>query len=289
MFKKSSKVLNGKYLELYLELQYHLQIDIPNKTELKVALQGVETLLEDAQVNKQEPGSIFGEDKDGFYNDLVSAFPSRIGFYDSKVKEHKTRKRLLQVSLAFLAFIVLTFNWANGNIPVFIFGMRWYELSNDYSRGYGYIGQSNTVTLDLINLDENKGLVLYNDGQSKISIEEVYISNLGEFMVRIKEHGSGTGAGGRLVSVTMENGYDEWYPYEISEFQLSAYGESYEANIRIFEGYANPNSDGSTFEMVIFSRILYPNAEQLSKEFLAKGGKMDFRIFKLCEFLWDRR
>ncbi|KAF0225488.1 MAG: hypothetical protein FD179_1288 [Erysipelotrichaceae bacterium] len=288
MFRKRSKTIGGKYLSLYLELQYHLRIDIPNKAELKIALQGVETLLKDAQDNKREPVSIFGEDKDGFYNDLVSAFPSRIGFYDSKVKEHKTKKKLNQVTLLLIVFVLFTFNWSNGNIPVFIFGLSWYSQSN-YSRSYGNIGQSNRIILDLINLEDNKGIVLYNDGQSKISIEEVYINNLGEFMVRIKERGGGTGAGGRLVGVTVENGYDEWYPYAISVFQLSAYGESYEAQIRSIEGYLIPNSDGSTIEMAIFSRILYPNAEQISDEFLAKGGKMNFKILKLCEFLWVRR
>lgn len=284
-----SKVLVGRYLLLFRELQYHLRMDIPNKKELNVALQGVESLLKDAQDNEQEPESIFGEDKDVFYNDLVSAFPTRIGFYDSKVKEHKTRKNLILVSLSFMLFVLFTYNWANGNIPVFIFGLKWYELSNDYSRGYGYKGQSNKVTLDLINLDVNKGLILFNDGQSKISIEEVYISNLGEYIVRVNQRGSGTGKAGRLVSVTMENGYDDWYPYEISVFQLSAYDETYDANIRVFEGYIEPNRDGSTFEIVIFSRVRYPNAEQISNEFLARGGKMDLRILNLTEFLWSRR
>lgn len=289
MKKQRQVFLTGEYLELYKELSHHLSYDLPNREQREIALSGVEDLLIEAQVEGRKPETIFGESKDIFYQDLIAAFPNNVGFYDLKKTEHKRQHRLSVITILFVTSVIVFINIFNGIIPLFIFGFRWYEESDDYYKYTSQTQTSRSINIDLGNLEKNVNLVLFENGKCKIMVNYVYLNNLGEYIVHVSTYGGGDFQEGKIVALAIDsnNNPDMFLPYTASKIESTFLGKNYESPLRMIE--INSHRDGGGFEFALFDHDMYKDGKLIVNGIPTTEGKVSIKIYHLLEITWKRK
>lgn len=134
-----------------------LKSDVESPEELEDVLGGILLLLYDAQSEGNPAESIYGNDFENFYNDILQALPN--SFTVEKKQNRNTTKNIAIVILScvVLALTIFFVLWQNGTIGVYQRGMAFLMENSAYTIDYKDLDLVIETEIDLYNLDSNTG------------------------------------------------------------------------------------------------------------------------------------
>lgn len=287
---KIIKLLKGNYLAEYKKLRKMLKSDVGSPEELEDVLGGILLLLYDAQSEDKAAESIYGNDFENFYSDMLQALPNLL---TSEMKQNRNTTKNITIvilSCVVLALTIFFVLWQNGTIGVYQRGMAFLMENSSYAIDYKDLDLVIETEIDLYNLDSNTGKVIYDDGQCKIEIALVRKELDGSYNAFFRTHGSYNRLGGTLISSTKQRMTEErYYTYNfVGKFQVIVDGVAY-------DGYNSATSslihkDGDEFGFYIFPLECYENGEFLLEDSIKKqDGKVSIRLFDLSKITWNRK
>jgi len=287
---KIIKLLKGNYLAEYKKLRKMLKSDIESPEELEDVLGGILLLLYDAQSEGNPAESIYGNDFENFYNDILQALPN--SFTVEKKQNRNTTKNIAIVILScvVLALTIFFVLWQNGTIGVYQRGMAFLMENSAYTIDYKDLDLVIETEIDLYNLDSNTGKVIYDDGQCKIEIALVRKELDGSYNAFFRTHGSYNRLGGTLISPTKQRMTEQHYAtYDVGgKLQVIVDDVAYDS-------YNSATSslnlkDGDEFGFYIFPLECYENGKFLVEDSIKnQGGKVSIRLFNLSKITWNRK
>lgn len=287
---KIIKLLKGNYLAEYKKLRKMLKSDVGSPEELEDVLGGILLLLYDAQSEDKAAESIYGNDFENFYSDMLQALPNLL---TSEMKQNRNTTKNITIvilSCVVLALTIFFVLWQNGTIGVYQRGMAFLMENSSYAIDYKDLDLVIETEIDLYNLDSNTGKVIYDDGQCKIEIALVRKELDGSYNAFFRTHGSYNRLGGTLISSTKQRMTEErYYTYNfVGKLQVIVDGVAY-------DGYNSATSslihkDGDEFGFYIFPLECYENGEFLLEDSIKKqDGKVSIRLFDLSKITWNRK
>lgn len=285
-----AKLLAEDYNLEYKKISNMLKNDVKSKIEREEALSDILVLLSDAQAEGIPPQSIYVDDFESFYSDLLRAFPNAITA-EQKQNSHKFRTKLtITLCCAVVAFLIFFTLWQNDTIGVYQKGMAFFIEDSSYTINYEALDLIAETDIDLYNLNNNAGKIIYNDGKCKIEITMIKKEADGKYNAFFRTYGSYNRLGGSLISptkqlMTEERNYKEDF---VGKMQVVV-------NDKIYESYYSASSginykDGDEFGFYLFPLEYYKNDKLLLEDNIAKqNGIVHVRLYNLVRTTWSRK
>ncbi len=196
--------LQAAYQAEYKKLRRMLRRDVRPGSERDAVLMDLHTLLQAAQQEQKLPESIYGGGFSDFYDELLQAMPSAYTQKERDVRRLVKSLACIAVALIALSAALCVYYWHNGTFGVWAQGLEYVATAGRYTVEDTAVEGEYTLALDLRDLDENTGKILYEDGGCSITVQQVRQENSGNYIVFFRAHGVYPPAGGRLVSAAAD-------------------------------------------------------------------------------------
>ncbi|MEF2248828.1 MULTISPECIES: hypothetical protein [unclassified Paenibacillus] len=281
------QMLKGEYKELYNRVVTLLKEDVQPGEERDRAISSMLQLLLEAEAEQRPVPELFPEGFESFYQELVEALP--VYTRESRsVKKRKAKMMLGAAASVLCLTIVLGVLWQTGYIGMWREGIAFAAGSLDkYSYDHGVIDGEFEITIDLNDLDSNKGKVLYDKDGLLIDVAVVDEVGLmgGGYRIHFRSHGKYSLNQATLVSGNKHYATESrWYSSSVDAELRSEYnGKQYKGSV--MGGSALNYKDGDMFSFYLFPQEAYKSGEVTLKE----DGNVKVIVSNLSLNQWNKK
>ncbi len=283
-----SKKLTGDYRRFYLKIQKDMASDVRKGMDMENALSDILDMLEAAMEEKKPVGEIFGSGYDGFYKALLEVLPAISQDEKRAAAKRKVGRLTLSLTAAVLALALLIV-WNTGLIGLWRNGISFAAGSLErYSYHHSLVEGVYKVEIDLSDLESNKGKVLYDDGECRITV--LLVDNTGSASTggyRISFRSSGSYNLQKAVLVSGQKHYatqERSFSNEMTAKMTTEYkGKTYESTVFGMSGLNYKDGDEFAF-------YLFPGESYESKEIsLDETGVVSLKLTNLSRNIWSKK
>lgn len=180
-----------------------------------------------------------------------------------------------------IAIITLLVLWVSGLMNLWINGISYVTNNVDnYSVEAFPVDGEYSVTIDLSDLDSNKGKVLYDDGENQIYVSDVLVHNKSDYQIYFRSSGTYNLNGATLVSgiehAYTQNGFTD-YMHVIATATYR--GDTFEIDQAAISGINYRDGDD-------FGFYLFPNEKDIS---VKEDSIIEVTLSNLVLNKWEKK
>lgn len=169
--------LKGSYLKAYRQISLEIMQEAQRSQSREKTLMEIENLLFQAQLDSTPLSSLFADGYESFCKDILETLP-RYTVEEKYYRHQLHKRRKMAIGLAAGCAAVLFLLWNFGFLAYWSQGVTGLlEEENNFIASSLYTtGQTFSISIDLHDLDSNKGKVLTDDEYGKILVDSIYIT-----------------------------------------------------------------------------------------------------------------
>jgi len=281
------QMLTGEYKELYKRLTTLLKEDVQPGQERERAISSMFQLLLEAEAEQRPVSELIPEGFESFYQELVETLP--VYTRESRsVKKRKAKVMLSAVAILLCLTIIYGMLRQAGYVGMWREGIAYAAGSLDkYSYDHMVMDGEFEITINLDDLDSNKGKVLYDKDGLLIDVavvDEVGIMG-GGYRIHFRSHGKYSVDQATLVSGIKHYATESrWYSSSNDADLRSEYnGKQYEGSVMGASGLNY--KDGDMFSFYLFPQEAYKNKEVT----FDKAGTVKVIVSNLSLNQWNKK
>lgn len=202
----------------------------------------------------------------------------------------RMKKRTIVLLFVISVAVCVVVLWENGTISTFQNGLAFMMHNSAYHISYSKVDSVAEAEIDLFNLENNAGKIIYDDGECRIEIQVARQEVNGDYNIFFRTHGKYNRSGGTLISAVKqlrkENGY---HSYEcVGKMQVIV-------DDRVYDSYNSALSslnskDGDEFGFYLFPLECYEYGKLvLDDKIKDQNGIVKIRLLNLNKTTWARQ
>ncbi len=281
--KRENEGLSGPYWAEFRRLHRRLCRDIAPVDDRREALDGIYTLLLEAQAQKKPPQSVYGGSFSDFYEALLEALP---GAYSREGRRERWAWKIGLGALAGLLVLGLCVGlvvWYSGWLGIHTRGIDYLAENTRYTLARKPVEGVFSLEVDLNDLADSRGKTIYDDGQCVIRLAALRQDGQGKYTAFFQAEGDFSQKEGRLVSAVEElrTPTGQRGICLAGSLQVQVGNTVYTAGCTLL----SEGEEGNGFAFSLFGGQNGPTAAQMIDE---AGGRITLQLQGLVEMEWRR-